>query len=85
MSNQSLPLVACALVLGLSGCVAAPMAQRAVSSASPRPTCLTGPGCQPTGGSLPHPDLAGGMAQTWHAMFALPAGEQKMQADPPPK
>ena len=42
-----LPLAACAVSLGLTGCVAVPLAQVAVSQIMPaKSPCLAGPGCQ---------------------------------------
>lgn len=46
-----LPLTVCAVSLILTGCVAAPLAQVAVSQMMPaKPSCVAGPGCQ-TGGA----------------------------------
>jgi hypothetical protein len=51
VSKLDLPVIACGLLFGLGGCVAAPLAQVAVSQmASPAVPCVNPSGCSPGGG-----------------------------------
>ncbi len=65
--RSSLPLTALALTVSLGGCVAAPLAQLAVSKVTPTPTPTCGPatpGCTQGGNGFSMADLTHGLGQS---------------------
>jgi len=72
-------VVGCVLALGLSGCVAAPLAQMAVSQMT-KPTCAAGPGCQTdaAAGSFGH--ISRGVADSFHKLTGNASDTQTIVA-----
>ena len=71
MSSQyfsPISLVAgCALALGLSGCVAAPLAQMAVLQMT-KPSCTAGPGCSTNVAANSFGDMSKGVTDSFHKL-----------------
>ena len=68
--KQSVPLLACTLALGLSGCVAAPLAQMAVTQMVPaQPACTPGSNCpaNAVAGSLG--EISKGVTDSFHKLI----------------
>ncbi|MDR3530926.1 MAG: hypothetical protein P4L90_10285 [Rhodopila sp.] len=84
--SSRLPVAACALALGLSGCVAAPLAQIAVSQmAPPKPPCVAGPGCQTDVAGSSFGDISKGVTDSFHDLTGAISGNQKVAGDVPTK
>jgi hypothetical protein len=83
-SSRVLPVLACTFALGLSGCVAVPLAQMAVTQmAPPKPPCVDGPGCQTNVASNSFGDMSKGVADSFHRMIGGTAEPQTVAAGTP--
>lgn len=83
--SPAVPVAACALALGLAGCVAAPLAQMAVTQMAPKP-CVSGAACQPAAaGSFG--DISRGVGDSFHKLTSLVSDSQPAspQTPAPPK
>ena len=75
-SVPGLTLLACTAALGLSGCVAAPLAQMAVSQMSaPRSPCVAGPSCSSSTAASPFGDMAKGFTDSFGKLTGM-SGDQ---------
>jgi hypothetical protein len=65
-----LSLLACPLLLGLSGCIAAaPLAQMAVSQKAPaKPPCVAGPNCPADMAAGSFGDMSRGITDSFHKL-----------------
>ncbi len=81
-----LPVAACALALGLGGCVAAPLAQIAASQMMPVKTpCVTGPGCQTNVADGSFGDISKGIGNSFRKLTGSVGDNQKLAGDTPVK
>jgi hypothetical protein len=80
--SSYLPIAACALLLGLGGCAAAPLAQMAVSQrARPDPSCS---GCS-TGGANSFGNLPKGVVDSLRKLATATSDRQTAAEDAPTK
>jgi starvation-inducible outer membrane lipoprotein len=79
------PIVAGALAMALSGCVAVPLAQMAVTQMAPQPACAAPTGCQPaaTGGSFG--GLSQSVSDSFHKLTSLASDSQPVPPQAPAK
>jgi hypothetical protein len=69
-SSPGLLFLICTMAFGLSGCAAAPVAQRVGSQMAPaRPPCMDGPGCQTDVASNSSGDLSKGVTNSFHRLI----------------
>ena len=79
-----LPFTACILALGLSGCVAVPLVQMAVSQMA-KPPCVAGPGCQTSVSTSSFGDISRGVTDSFHKLTGGNADTQTLAAGAPVK
>jgi hypothetical protein len=74
------------LALGLSGCVAAPFAQMAVSQMMPaKPPCMPGPGCQTDRTRSAMSDISKGVTDSFSKLIGSPSDVQTLATSAPAK
>ncbi|HBK08421.1 MAG TPA: hypothetical protein DDZ81_21650 [Acetobacteraceae bacterium] len=74
MLKKQFKLSLLALICGLTGCVAAPLAQIAASQMStPAAPCPAGTTCQPTGVAA---DISKGLGDSFHKLTSLASDSQ---------
>jgi hypothetical protein len=73
--SPALPLAACALVMGLSGCAAVPLAQLAVTQMAPKP-CLPGSSGEPGAPAGAYGDLSKGVSDSFRKLTTLVSDSQ---------
>jgi hypothetical protein len=74
------PIVAGALAMALSGCVAVPLAQIAVTQMAPKPVCTDPTGCQPVAAGGSFGDLSRGFGDSFHRLTSLASDSQPAPA-----
>lgn len=79
--SHVLPLAACALVLALGGCVAAPLVSMAGTHLMAAAPCAAGAGCQTASADGAFAGISSSMADAWRKLSA-PDGDSR--AAPPP-
>ncbi len=85
-SSSSLPLLACTLALGLSGCAAEPLVQMAVTRLSPQPPCAAGTNCPTNVASGSFGDMpkglfdSKGILDSFHKLTGAPPDQQTTTA-----
>jgi hypothetical protein len=74
------------LGFGLSGCVAAPLAQMAVSQMAPaKPPCVPGPGCQTDRTASAMNDISKGLTDSFQKLIGSPSDMQTLAVGAPAK
>jgi hypothetical protein len=85
-SSPCLSLLVCTAALSLSGCVAVPLAQLAVSQmATARPACAPGPACQTDVASNSFGDISAGMTNSFHRLMGNTPEPQTVAVVAPPR
>jgi hypothetical protein len=80
-----LPVAACALALALGGCVAAPLAQMAITQMTPKPTCLVASGCQTGEAAGSFGDISKGLSDSFRKLTSLASDSQPVAPQVPAK
>ena len=73
--SPALPVAACALVMGLSGCAVVPLAQIALTQMAPKP-CLAGSACEPGASAGAYGDLSKGVGDSFRKLTSLVSDSQ---------
>ena len=81
--SPRLPILACTLALSLSGCVAVPLAQLAVSQMAPTKSAC--PGCTTGTATGAFDDISKALSDSFHKLPGSAPDNQKIATDMPTK